>query len=523
MENGKSLNEAKYGWVRFPENLPRKNLVLSTSKTTKTTIHPSDPNYPVRLFDPKEMHDAARSLAQRPIGLNHIHSKTDPTVGLIELPPIDMMITGSKYAFTVDANWNEQEQAIESLLYLPDYIIDEIREGKIEKNSVEYIWRNEIPTPSGIKFEGFIFHRLDLLEGIAAGDSDTELIPASQLGLMEGKIGLMEGAVELVQPEKDIKQGIIQQSVDDPSLSFVKEALDESVAYAQVLGEPMHSDFQRVKDKMVSQYGEKKGTQVYYAWVNKHGYDDTKAFPKKECVEAKEPQLPEEANLIQNIPQQAVHQTPSSPEKPKTNVGSAGFVADGKGPLASDPKAGSPTEHIDVPSAENKTKLEGNTLEKSVPISGAQVSIVDPDKSKQRVESADPKPEDKKDNKPPEDKSQKSQDANPVSPPVQSTPTPTTPMDGTQPDSKDEEIKKLKKQADDDKVTITKLQDNAKVTDTEKAKAVKEAISATKKEVIEQIEAVLPSPMVSSQSKGAVILAQDIRKITHGLKESLKE
>jgi len=49
---------------------------------------------------------------------------------------------------------------------------------------------------------------------------------------------------------------------------------------------PLHPDFQKIYDKMVAQYGAKKGKTVFYAWVNQHGYDDTKPFPgKKEGVE----------------------------------------------------------------------------------------------------------------------------------------------------------------------------------------------------------------------------------------------
>jgi RNAse (barnase) inhibitor barstar len=33
---------------------------------------------------------------------------------------------------------------------------------------------------------------------------------------------------------------------------------------------------------MIKQYGAEKGEQVYYAWLKKHGYDDTKPMPKKE-------------------------------------------------------------------------------------------------------------------------------------------------------------------------------------------------------------------------------------------------
>ena len=38
---------------------------------------------------------------------------------------------------------------------------------------------------------------------------------------------------------------------------------------------PKHKDFQKIYNNMLKQYG-KRGKQVYYAWVNKHGYDDTK-------------------------------------------------------------------------------------------------------------------------------------------------------------------------------------------------------------------------------------------------------
>lgn len=43
---------------------------------------------------------------------------------------------------------------------------------------------------------------------------------------------------------------------------------------------PKHSDFQQIYNTMVKKYGEKKGKQVYYAWLNKHKLDDTKPMPK---------------------------------------------------------------------------------------------------------------------------------------------------------------------------------------------------------------------------------------------------
>ena len=39
---------------------------------------------------------------------------------------------------------------------------------------------------------------------------------------------------------------------------------------------PKHNDFQHIYAGMIEQYGKEKGEQVYYAYINKHGYDDTK-------------------------------------------------------------------------------------------------------------------------------------------------------------------------------------------------------------------------------------------------------
>lgn len=48
---------------------------------------------------------------------------------------------------------------------------------------------------------------------------------------------------------------------------------------------PKHPDFQKIHKRFVKQYGKEKGDDLYYAWLNKHHYDDTKAFPKKEKKE----------------------------------------------------------------------------------------------------------------------------------------------------------------------------------------------------------------------------------------------
>jgi hypothetical protein len=44
------------------------------------------------------------------------------------------------------------------------------------------------------------------------------------------------------------------------------------------LSEPMHADFVRILINFKKQYGDKKGTDLFYAWVNKHKLDDTKPY-----------------------------------------------------------------------------------------------------------------------------------------------------------------------------------------------------------------------------------------------------
>jgi len=43
---------------------------------------------------------------------------------------------------------------------------------------------------------------------------------------------------------------------------------------------PKHKDFQKIYKRFTSQYGKEKGKELYFAWLNKKGLDDTKPFPK---------------------------------------------------------------------------------------------------------------------------------------------------------------------------------------------------------------------------------------------------
>src|SRR5271157_3387620 len=91
-----------YEWAKIPTDLPRENLVLVTAKTTQPTDHRWDKDAAIRIFSPTELHDAARSLSRRPIGLNHIEG----VEGQIKLSIPEKSLTGYEYAYTVDSQYN---------------------------------------------------------------------------------------------------------------------------------------------------------------------------------------------------------------------------------------------------------------------------------------------------------------------------------------------------------------------------------------------------------------------------------
>jgi hypothetical protein len=226
-----------FEWAKIPNDIPRENLVLMVSKTSDTTIHPNDPNYPIRMFNPIELYEAARSLAKRPIGLNHIRSP-DGTPLLLEFTSDEARIVGSKYAFTVDSNYNKETQAVESLLCLPKEWVSKIRRGEVTEGSVEYTWRDEIDKDGGKEFIGLIFDKVDLLEGLHGGDSNTSF------KLVEAKIGLFEGELAVSRCKdcphsneecKECKESIKPESISSP-------AIDPKAKFGNVIETPVHQE-----------------------------------------------------------------------------------------------------------------------------------------------------------------------------------------------------------------------------------------------------------------------------------------
>ena len=136
--------------------IPKNQLIKLVSKTESTTYHPGDVQYPIRRFAGEELRRAARTLVGKPIGRNH------------ESLPI-------RGAYVLDSEYDEVGSAVESIGYVPASWIDKIKTGKVNRCSVEYSWRkeNRCEADNSCMFEGLIFTRVDLLEGIPPGDPNS--------------------------------------------------------------------------------------------------------------------------------------------------------------------------------------------------------------------------------------------------------------------------------------------------------------------------------------------------------------
>lgn len=140
-----------FEWAKKIEDLPQGRLLKIVAKTTAPTIHPEDPVFPVREFAETELMKNARSLIGRPIGLNH---QTMPIYG----------------AYAVDADWNEAQKQLEAIAFVPEEYIKKVEEGLIKTASIEYTWRDTKQTATGTEFIGLGITRVDLVEGMQAGD-----------------------------------------------------------------------------------------------------------------------------------------------------------------------------------------------------------------------------------------------------------------------------------------------------------------------------------------------------------------
>lgn len=168
-----------FEWLNLAavDKIPKNRLLKVVAKTPSTTLHPEDPNYPVRIFAETQLMRNAASLVGRPVGLDHAK----------------MPIFG---AYCIDSEWNEKEKQLEALLLVPPEYVSKVHEGKIDKSSIEYSWRDIKDTKVGKEFVGLNINRIDLLEQLKPGDA------SATVTLFEAKkqVGVMLTEVTLGEP-----------------------------------------------------------------------------------------------------------------------------------------------------------------------------------------------------------------------------------------------------------------------------------------------------------------------------------
>lgn len=150
--------------LKVPETIQvaEESLIRVIAKTLSDTLHPDDPNHPHRVFEESELTLAARSLALKPVGLNHREMIPD--------------------AIVVNADWNLKDKVVEAILSLPQRFRDLIRKKEIEKVSVDYIWDSVEKKEGKSIFKGLKFIGLSLLHGLSPGDPNTNILFESQSG-----------------------------------------------------------------------------------------------------------------------------------------------------------------------------------------------------------------------------------------------------------------------------------------------------------------------------------------------------
>jgi hypothetical protein len=489
-----SRQESEYDWAILPEDLPKRNLVLITAKTPHPTFHKEDKKFPVRLFTSDELFEAARSLAHRPVGLNHL--------GLIEK------------AFTVDAQFNKSTGNVEALLYFPDEWVGKVKtllnEGKESIFSVEYTWRDEKYTAEGVEFIGLIFDKVDLLCGLNAGDKFTSAKLVESAIEISGRRACMESVgAELIQQEQITTEDLTA------GLTFFKEC-----EAANRLGEPFagYQDF----SACVAANKDKGDPDAYCGYI-KHkteaGYAVKNPSTGPEMADRNEEavmDLPEKTNLLNNDPQTPIsNQDPSNVDKPVVNVASAGFVQDEKGFVGGEPAKGA----LDFTMAGNQNPAEPMGAAANAKECGA----LSPDNSNQdtykKIESGksmsesnpEIKPEDKK-VVPKEEPKQE-----PVPDPKLVEAEKKLSESAAKITALETEKAALNTRVKELEPAFNKLQEAAKTYDSSIAKAEAKGRTEGKKEIISKVSKVIPSSgFFSDNHQGAArVLINDVKKVLY--------
>ena len=459
--------ESQYDWAIMPDDLPRKNLVLITAKTPHPTFHKDDAQYPVRLFTSDELYEAARSLAHRAIGLNHL--------GTIEK------------AFTVDAQYNKSTGNVEALCYFPDEWVGKVRtllsEGKESIFSVEYTWRDEHYTEAGVEFIGLIFDKVDLLCGMPAGDKFTSAKLVESAIQLSSRRACMEAAVIPELGAAPIQQEAIQASVDDDK-KREEVAVTRNLAFGEseaqvpeetnLLNNSPQSPISIIPDQKPEGNVMASGRVINDANVEAN-------------VEVPDPNSPEE-QLKAGIKIEMGHTSdPKEAEK-----------------IAKDHLAEFPNYYTEL------VKMEDKLKEKK----GEESQVKIEDKQMSEEKKIEPKPEEKKEEPKPAEKKEEA-----VAPPA-----PDAKLVEAQAQIliKDNELKAKDERIKEVETAFNKLQENAKTFDSQKAEATTKARKEGMSVAVNRFAKVIPpTAFIAGNHVGATrSLITDIKKAIYELENS---
>jgi hypothetical protein len=329
---------------------------------------------------------------------------------------------------------------------------------------------------------------------------------------------------------------------------------------------------------MIDKYGPEKGKQVYYAWLNKHGYDDTKPFPKGEglkeadipkklgtggyaCKVKDEWKLPiHDAAHVRNAMARYNQAEGCQTSEVKARICAAakhfgidgafeegGFCYTKKGTEAQIPEqpvntvASEPAPMTPSPLPQQEKPVQVNSIgavsDSKGPL-GTEPKKGNPDKNlgaepiKEQLGDKDKvkigkQPEvgigtpliesttDKPKEEPKKEEPVKKEESKPVVPLLPSSPA------STKEPNKPVESKAVEQPKPEDRIkelegVVTKLQENVKKLEADRNKVIKEAIEKTKKELIDKIKEALPSEnIISNFNRGGRILATDIKKVIY--------
>ncbi len=241
------MSTESFEWINLTETdkLPKDRLLKVIAKTPTPTIHPEDPNYPVRVFAETQLMRNAASLVGRPVGVNH--SKL-PIYG----------------AYAVDSEWNEIEHQLESLLLVPLQYVKKVHDGDITHASIEYTWRDIVDKgKDGKEFIGLSINRIDLLEGELkdmAGDTRAT-VTLFEAAKKEGKLLVELAPLTLGEPfadYKDMDDCIAKnQDKEDPAAycATIKRATETVVETIELTNE----EYKRLKKLFGSEAFKKFG------------------------------------------------------------------------------------------------------------------------------------------------------------------------------------------------------------------------------------------------------------------------